>query len=201
MAARRVVIFDLGNVLIPWDPRFLYRKLLPDEPAVDAFLAKICTAEWNYELDRGRPWDEAVAELLGRFPAHAHLIRAYDTRWEEMLGDPIAGSVALLDELAGAGTPVYALTNWSAAKFTVARRRFPFLGRFRDVVVSGEVRLAKPDPAIYRLLLERNGLAAGECVFIDDSLTNIEAAAGLGIHPIHFQSPDQTREALRRVLG
>src|SRR2546423_1136336 len=108
----RAVVFDLGNVLIPWDPRFLYRKLLPDEAAVETFLGEVCTAEWNLGLDEGRPWDEAVADLVARHPAQAGLIRAYDERWGEMIGPAIQETVAILEELAAAGTPLYALTNW-----------------------------------------------------------------------------------------
>ena len=194
------VVFDLGNVLIPWDPRFLYRKLLPDEAAVERFLGEVCTAEWNLGLDAGRPWDEAVADLIGRYPPHAPLIRAYDERWGEMIQPAIAESVAILESLAAAGTPLYALTNWSTAKFNFARPQYPFLERFRDIVVSGEVQLIKPDPRIYRLLLERNGLNAADCVFIDDSRKNVDAAAALGLSPIHFRSPAQLRDVLA-VLG
>lgn len=158
------VVFDLGNVLIPWDPRFLYRKMLPDEAAVERFLGEVCTAEWNLGLDAGRPWDEAIGELLARHPSHAPLIRAYDERWGEMIAPAIAESVTILEELAAAGTPLYALTNWSESKFNYARPRYPFLDRFRDIVVSGTVKLVKPDPAIYRLLLDRNGLSARECI-------------------------------------
>ena len=190
------VVFDLGNVLIPWDPRFLYRKLLPDEAAVERFLGDVCTAEWNLGLDAGRPWDEAIGELLERHPAHAPLIRAYDERWGEMIAPAIAESVMILEELAAAGTPLYALTNWSEAKFNYARPRYPFLDRFRDIVVSGTVKLVKPDPAIYRLLLDRNGLSARECIFIDDSLKNVEAAAALGMNAIHFRSPAELRSLL-----
>ncbi len=194
---QRAVVFDLGNVLIPWDPRFLYRKLLPDEAAVEAFLRDVCTAEWNLSLDAGRDWGEAVAERIAAHPAHAPLIEAYDRRWEEMLGEPIAGSVALLEELAAAGAPLYALTNWSAVKFAIARERFPFLGRFRDIVVSGEERLVKPDPRLFRVLLDRNRLQPEACVFIDDSLPNVAAAAALGFTAVHFRSPEGLRAALR----
>ena len=190
-----MVVFDLGNVLIPWDPRNLYARLL-DRPAMERFLAEVCTPAWNLELDRGRPWTVAVAELVARHPGHAALIRAYDERWEEMLGEPVAGSVALLEELHAAGTPLYALTNWSAEKFRVARARFGFLGRFRDIVVSGEVGLVKPDPAIFRLLLDRHRIAAGDCVFIDDSADNVAAAAALGFHAIRFTDPASLRADL-----
>ncbi len=193
------VVFDLGNVLIPWDSRTLYRKLLPDEAAVDHFLSVVCPPDWNVSLDAGRSWDEAVAERVALFPQHTDLIRAYDLRWEEMLGPAIAGTVVILEELAAAGVPVYALTNWSAVKFTIARSRFPFLGRFRDIVVSGEVRLVKPDPAIYRLLLSRNRLEAGDCVFIDDVAANVAGAVAVGMRGIRFTSASTLRSELRAL--
>jgi 2-haloacid dehalogenase len=191
------VVFDLGNVLIPWDPRPVYRRIdAGDEAKVDRFLSEVCPTEWNLSLDRGRDWGEAVAERVALFPDEAEAIRAYDLRWEEMLGPPIAGSVAILEELAGRGVPLYALTNWSAVKFGIARARFPFLSLFRDIVVSGEVGLVKPDPAIYRLLLARNALEAASCVFIDDSAANVAAAASLGMRGIRFTDPGNLRRDL-----
>ncbi len=192
----QAVIFDLGNVLIPWDPRFLFRKLLPDEAAVERFLAEVCTAPWNYAQDLGREWEEAIAERVARFPGEEALIRAYHDRWGEMLGPAIAENVAVLEVLHADGTPLYALTNWPTDKFGVARARFPFLARFRDIVVSSEVKLAKPDPRIYRLLLERHGLAAADCTFIDDSRANVEAAGALGMRGLHYQPPASLSAAL-----
>jgi 2-haloacid dehalogenase len=192
----RPVVFDLGGVLIEWDPRRLYRKLLPDEAEVEAFLAEVCTAEWNYQQDAGRTWAEAVAELSGRHPELAGLIAAYYQRWEEMLGGAIADSVTLLEELDAAGVPLYALTNWSRETFPIARRRFEFLGRFRGIVVSGEERAAKPDPRIYRTLLERYRLDAGACLFVDDVAKNVEGARAAGMEGVLFTSA----AALRREL-
>jgi len=190
------VIFDLGNVLIPWDSRVLYRKLLPSEAAVDHFLSVVCPPDWNVSLDRGRDWSEAVAERVAMFPEHADLIRAYDHRWEEMLGPAIAGSVGILEELVASGVPVFALTNWSAVKFGIARARFPFLAHFLDIVVSGEVRLVKPDPAIYRLLISRNRLDASSCVFIDDVAANVAGAQAVGMRGHRFTSADALRADL-----
>jgi 2-haloacid dehalogenase len=192
----RPVVFDLGGVLIDWDPRRLYRKLLPDEATVEAFLAEVCTAEWNHQQDAGRTCAEAVAELSGRHPERADLITAYYQRWEEMLGGEIADSVELLGELEAAGVPLYALTNWSRETFPIARRRFEFLGRFRGIVVSGEERAAKPDPRIYRTLLERYRLDAGACLFVDDVARNVESARAAGMDGILFTSA----AALRREL-
>lgn len=192
----KAVVFDLGGVLIDWDPRYLYRKLLADEAAVEEFLATVCTPEWNAEQDRGRPFAEGVAELVERFPVHAAAITAYHERWPEMLAGDIGGAVELLAELRAAGVPVYALTNWSAETFPVAQRRFPFLQWFEDIVVSGEVKLAKPDPRIYRLALERNRLRAQTTLFVDDALHNVQAARALGLPAIHFQSPHALRAEL-----
>jgi FMN phosphatase YigB (HAD superfamily) len=146
------VVFDVGNVLLDWNPRRLYRKIFGDADAMERFLAEVCTSEWNLELDRGLPFAEAVAERIARFPEHAAEIRAYDERWAEMSDGAIDGSVALLERLAERGAPLYALTNFSAEKFEEAYERFAFFERFEGIVVSGRVKLAKPDPEIYRLL-------------------------------------------------
>ena len=193
----RAVVFDLGGVLIDWNPRRLYRKLLPDAASVEGFLAEVCTAEWNYQQDAGRTCAEAVAELSARHPDRAELIAAYYGRWEEMLGGPLEGTVAILDELDAASVPLYALTNWSRETFPIARRRFPFLTRFRGIVVSGEERLAKPDPRIYRLLCDRYRLDPAGCIYIDDHPPNVEGAREAGMDGIDYTSP----EALRRQLA
>jgi 2-haloacid dehalogenase len=193
----RAVVFDLGGVLIDWDPRYLFRKLLADEAAVEEFLATVCTPEWNAEQDRGRPFAEAVAELVERHPAHAAAITAYHERWPEMLGGDVPGTVALLAELRAAGVPLYALTNWSAETFGFARERFEFLSWFDGVVVSGEERMAKPEPGIFQLLLDRFGLAPSATVFVDDAPGNVAAARRLGVDAVQFQGPDRLRQDLR----
>lgn len=190
-------VWDIGNVLIRWDPRNLYRRLIPDEAEMERFLAEVCTDAWNLEQDRGRTWAEAVAELTPRFPQHAALIRAYDERWEEMVPGEVPGTPEILEALRAAGVPLYAITNFSVEKLVLARARFPFLTRFRDVVVSGEERLVKPDPAIYRRLLDRNGLSAGQCVFIDDSEKNVRAAREVGMHAHHFRDAAALAAELR----
>jgi 2-haloacid dehalogenase len=199
----KAVVFDLGGVLIDWDPRYLYRKLLADEAAVEEFLATVCTPEWNAEQDRGRPFAEGVAELVERHPAHAAAIAAYAERWSEMLGGTIPGAVELLAELRAAGMPLYALTNWSAETFVIARERFELLSWFDGVLVSGEERMSKPDPAIFRLLLERFGLAPEATFYVDDSEPNVAAARDLGIDAVRFTGPEQLRRELaaRRALG
>ena len=192
----KAVVFDLGGVLIDWDPRYLYRKLLDDEAAVEEFLATVCTPEWNAEQDRGRPFAEGVAELVQRHPVHAAAITAFHERWPEMLGGAVGSSVEVLAELRAAGVPVYALTNWSAETFGIARERFEFLEWFDGVLVSGEERMIKPDPAIFRLLLDRFGLDPGATFYIDDSPANVAAADRLGFDALRFTSPAQLRRDL-----
>jgi 2-haloacid dehalogenase len=191
------VVFDIGNVLIAWDPRHLYRRLFAEESEMDRFLAEVCTAEWNLEQDRGRDWEEAIAERVALFPQHEALIRAYSDRWHEMVPGEVPGTVALLEALRARRVPLHAITNFSAAKFAEAQARFPFLRGFEDVVVSGTERLLKPDPAIYRLLLDRNGLRAGQCLFIDDSLKNAEGARAVGMRAHHFTGAEALEAELR----
>jgi 2-haloacid dehalogenase len=196
MSLVSTVVFDVGNVLLDWNPRHLYRALFDDADAMERFLAEVCTTQWNIELDRGRPFAEAVAERVALFPDCAELIRVYDSRWSEMIAGEIAGSVALLERLALRGVPLYALTNFSAEKYAQTCERYAFFRRFAGVVVSGEVRLLKPDPAIYRLLLETYDLDPARCLFIDDSLANVEAARGLGFAAVRFENPDQVERIL-----
>jgi len=203
LVSTKAAVFDLGGVLIDWDPRYLYRKLLADEAAVEEFLATVCTPGWNTEQDRGRPFAEGIAELTERHPAHAAAIAAYHQRWPEMLAGDIAGAVELLAELRTAGVPLYALTNWSAETFGTARERFEFLGWFDGVVVSGEERIVKPDPRIFRLLLDRFGLDPAATVYVDDSPANVAAALELGLDAVRFRDPDRLRRdlAARGLLG
>jgi 2-haloacid dehalogenase len=195
--AVEAVVFDLGGVLIDWNPRYLYRQLFDgDDAAMEAFLTEITTQEWNARQDGGRTWAEAVAELSERHPEQRDLIEAYRERWHEMLGGPIEGTVNVLRELRDADVPLYALTNWSAETYPIAREQFEFLGWFRGVVVSGEVRLVKPDAAIFYHLMERFGLEAPSTLFIDDHEPNIRAAQALGIQTIRFRDPAHLRSEL-----
>jgi len=194
---RRIVVFDFGGVLLDWNPRHLYRKLFAgDEAAMESFLANVCTPAWNERQDAGRSFADAVAELLPRHPDQAPLIAAFGQRFGEMIAGPIEGTVEILAELTRAGVPRYGLTNWSAETFHPQRQRFEFLSWFDGIVVSGEEGVIKPDPRIFRILLERYGIVPEEAVFIDDNPGNAAAAAALGIHGIHFRSP----EVLRREL-
>ena len=193
----KAVIFDLGGVLIDWNPRYLYGPLFgTDVGAMEDFLARVCPPEWNRQLDAGVPFAEAVAQRQREFPEHAELIALWKDGWAQMLRDAIPETVQILAGLRRRGHRLVALTNWSAETFPVARSRFAFLGWFEDIVVSGEERMVKPDPRIFRLALDRNRLEAGDTVFIDDLMPNVAAAAALGLDAVHFRGADALREAL-----
>jgi 2-haloacid dehalogenase len=199
----RAVVFDLGGVLIDWDPRHLYRRLFRgDEAAVERFLSEVCTPEWNEEQDGGRSFAEGIALLQARHPEHVELIAAYRDCWEEMIPGCLDGGPELLAEVKRAGFPVYALSNWSAETYPIAERRFEFLSRFDGVVISGRVGLRKPDPAIYRHLLDVHALEPTSTLFIDDSERNVRAARAVGLPALHFWGMAQLRSELRalRVL-
>lgn len=194
-SAVTTVVFDLGGVLIDWDPRYLYRRLMPEDE-VEAFLDEIGFADWNRDQDGGRGWSEAVAAHVAEHPHRRELIEAYPQRFGDTLGDAIAGTVTILEELHAAGVRLLALTNWSAETFPLARRTYPFLGLFDGIVVSGEERVAKPDPRIFTILLERFQLVAADTLFIDDSPANITAARSAGLVTIPYDSPARLREQL-----
>jgi 2-haloacid dehalogenase len=193
---RRVIVYDLGGVLIDWNPRHLYRKLIDDETIMEWFLAEVCHTAWNEEQDRGRSFAAAIEEAAARHPEHRPLIEAYFKRWAEMMAGEIEGAVAILEELRSAGYELHALTNWSAETFPHARGRFAFLEWFESILVSAEVGLIKPDPAIFRLLLERIGRTPAECIYIDDNPKNVASAAALGFDAIAFAGAAQLREEL-----
>jgi len=191
------VVFDLGMVLIEWDPRHLYRKVFADEAKMEWFLAEVCSPQWNLEQDKGRSWDEAIGEAIARHPTWEKEIRLYRSRWMEMVPGAIAGSVNILEELHGRGVPLYAITNWNDETFWETRERFPFLSLFKDIVVSGDEKLLKPEPAIFQLLARRNGIDLGHSIFIDDSLKNVKGAEAVGMKGHHFTSPEGLRSALQ----
>ncbi|MBP2311139.1 HAD family hydrolase [Azospirillum soli] len=200
MASPTTVVFDIGHVLIEWDPRNLYREIFEGyEDLMEHFLDNVCTPAWNLEQDRGRPWDEAVALLAAEHPDCAELIRAYHERWEEMVPGPVAGTPDILLELKERETPLYSITNFSADKLALTRKRFDFLNVFDGIVVSGEERLVKPDPAIFELLLERYGLTASDCFFIDDNAANVEAARDTGMVAHQFTGAERLRRELEGV--
>lgn len=193
------VIFDLGNVLIAWDPRRLYRQVIDDEAQMEWFLREVCNSAWNEQQDAGRPWAEATALLRAKFPQHAEWIDAYHRRWEETLVGPIEESIALLAALKARGVRLLALTNWSQETFPVARERYPFLQWFEGIVVSGEERLIKPDPRIYQRLLDRYAVDPARALYIDDSARNVAAAEALGMRGWWFRDAAGLRDGLIKL--
>lgn len=188
----RAIIFDFGGVLIEWDPRRLYSKFFDGNVfAAEHFLSEIGFTEWNLKQDQGRPFAVAVAELCKRFPQYTSLIQAYDERWEETIGGPIQLTVDILRLLKQAGHPLYGLSNWSEEKFQIVRPKYAFFNWFEMIMVSGEVKLAKPDPRIYTIFLNRIDRKAGECLYIDDFDVNISIANQLGFNTIQYSSAEQ----------
>ncbi|MCB9081547.1 MAG: HAD family phosphatase [Lewinellaceae bacterium] len=193
------IVFDLGGVLIDWNPRYLYRKIFATEAEVDYFLQHVCTSEWNEQQDGGRPLAHATDLLLQEFPDFEVPIRAFYGRWEEMLGGPIHETVAILETLHDRQQMrLLALTNWSAETFPIAWERYAFLQLFSDILVSGRENLKKPDPRIFHLLFNRFGIDPDKAIFIDDNKYNIRAAEELGMTVVHYQSPTQLHGWLQR---
>lgn len=197
------VVFDVGNVLIEWDPRHLYRRVFthddgtPDEARVTWFLTEVCHPDWNLQQDLGRPVAEAEAEALARHPDMGPAIRSFYGRFQTMIPGAIEGTVAVLETLKAAGVPVHGLTNFSAETFAPTRRRFAFLNAFDTVVVSGAERVVKPDPRLFEILVERAALTPSRTAFVDDSARNVEAARGLGFHAHRFEGADGFRAWLK----
>jgi 2-haloacid dehalogenase len=193
----RAVVFDLGGVLLDWNPRYLYRKLFEDEAAMDRFLSEVCTLEWHKAHDLGVPPERTCPPLAAAHPEHAELIWAWIERSEEMVAGPIEGTVDVLRSLKSAGVPCYALTNMESWTYPVRRDRYPFLRWFDGTVVSGFEGLAKPDVRVFELLLDRFGLSASSTVMIDDSPANVDAARRAGMQAIEFESPERLGRWLR----
>jgi len=192
------VVFDLGGVLIRWDPRHLYRQLMPEDE-VDAFLDEVGFGAWNHEQDSGGLWGRAVEEHAALFPHRRALLAAYPARFPDSLDGPVEGTVAILEQLHAAGTRLVALTNWSAELFPHAEATFDFLALFEGIVVSGREGVAKPDPAVFDLLLSRYDLDPAGTVFVDDSPANVAAAAAAGLTALVFTGPDGLRADLSRL--
>jgi 2-haloacid dehalogenase len=193
------VVFDLGGVLLDWNPRYLYRRLIDDEAEMERFLGEVCTMEWHAAHDRGVPVAESCAALAAAHPEYADLINAWGERSEEMIAGPIGGTVEILEELLQQGVRCYALTNMERETYPLRRQRFPFMGRFAGTVVSSYEGVAKPDPEIFHRLLDRFGLEPGRTIMIDDSPPNIQTAASLGMVAVRFTSPTALRAALNRL--
>jgi len=192
------IIFDLGGVLIDWNPDYVYRTIFPNEDDMRRFYQEICTPDWNEEQDAGRSIHEATEELVKKFPAHEENIRAYYGRWKEMLGGPIEGTVDILRQLKKhKELKLYALTNWSAETFPVALELYDFLHLFDGRIVSGEEKIRKPFREIYERLINKFGIDPSKTIYIDDNARNLSSPEELGIHPIHFQSPEQLLKELK----
>jgi 2-haloacid dehalogenase len=196
----KAIIFDLGNVLIDWNPSYVFDPMFDDSEKKAHFFKHICTPDWNEEQDAGRPIQQATEELVAKHPEWKEYIEAFYEKWTDMLGGPIHQTVDIFRELKDRGRyKLYALTNWSAELFPIALERYEFLHWFDGRVVSGEEKMRKPFPKFYQVLLDRYGLQPEETLFIDDSLRNVKAAEELGIPSIHFQSPEQLRTELVKL--
>jgi 2-haloacid dehalogenase len=189
------VVYDIGGVLLDWDPRHLYRKLFGgDEAAMERFLAEVCSPEWHRAHDLGRDTAQSCAELSARYPDQADLILAWARRGEEMIPGPVPGSAELLAELKQTGMPCYGLSNMEAETFPVRLSRFGFLRLLDGFVISGIEGVAKPDPRIFRMLLRRFRLRPGRTLFVDDNAANVAAAQALGMNAVRFESTPQLRQ-------
>ena len=182
---------------VEWNPRHLYRKIFADPARMEWFLADVCSPDWNLAQDAGRPWHAAEAEAIARHPAEAEAIRAFRARWHEMIPHAIPESVRLLEDLAGAGVPLYAITNFAADTFAETRARFGFFAHFQGIVVSGELGIVKPDGRIFEHLANRHGVDLAASVFIDDNTGNCAGARAAGMQAIHFTAPGEARATLR----
>ncbi len=191
-----IVVFDVGNVLVDWDPRHLYRKVFARPEEMEWFLTEVCHPEWNLAQDAGRSWREAEAEAMARHPDRTEHIRLFRGRWPEMISGPILDSVTMLEDLARAEVPLYAITNFAADTFAETRAKYAFFNHFRGIVISGEVGIIKPDRRIYERLTDDHGVDLSRSVFIDDSAKNCEGARACGMRAVHFKSPAQARAEL-----
>lgn len=195
--AIEAVVFDVGNVLYGWDIRALYAPLIADPGRLDWFCSHVVTPEWHFQHDLGRPFAETSAELIARFPAEAELIRLFGPRFNETVTGPVSGMAALVDRLSARGVPIFGITNFSGEFWPAFRATAPEFDHFRDIIVSGDERLAKPDPAIYRLALARFGLAPDTAIFVDDRADNVAAAQASGFVAHQFQDA----QTLARLLA
>lgn len=194
------IIFDFGNVLIEWNPRYVYNRYFPDNPeGMERFFKEVDFMGWNAKQDKGRSFKEGVADISARFPQYAHLFQAYHDHWQDSIGAAQWGTVEIMKRLKQEGYPLYGLSNWSNETFPYARAKFDFLDLLDDMVISGYVGHVKPEPEIYHILLEKIGRPAEECLFIDDSLPNIQQANTIGFAVLHFRSSEQLKTDLERM--
>jgi len=196
----KAIIFDFGNVLLEWNPRYVYQRYFPNDPeGMEHFLEEVDFMNWNAQQDKGRTFAEGVALLSEQFPHYSGLIQAYHDNWRDSIGTSYTGTVKLLKKLKQTGYRVYGLSNWSAETFPYARQKYDFFELLDDMVISGQVGHIKPDPEIFHILLGKIGRPAQECLFIDDALTNIHQAQKMGFQTIHFQSSGQLEVELRKL--
>jgi len=193
----KAIIFDYGNVLIEWNPRYVYNRYFPDDPeAMEHFLNEVDFMGWNAHQDKGRSFKDGVADLSTKFPHYAHLIQAYHDHWQDSIGITNNDTVEIMKQLKGKGYPLYGLSNWSAETFPYAHGKFDFFDMLDDMVISGLVGHIKPEPEIFEIMLEKIGKPAQECLFIDDSLANIQQAQRMGFATVHFESAEQLAKEL-----
>jgi len=195
----KAIVFDFGGVLLNWDPRNLYRRHFSNSQEMENFLYEIDFYSWNAEQDKGRSFEEGVAQLSAQFPHYAKLISSYYEHWEESLDGPITDTIELLHLLKKNNYALYGLSNWSAETYPIVRKKFSFFDFFDDIIISGDVKMNKPDPSIFNLFLYRTGYNASECIFIDDSPPNIDTARDLGFTAIHFTTPQKLRDILEQI--
>ena len=193
-----IVVFDVGNVLIRWDMHYLYESFFASKEEIDAFTAETGLHDWNLQQDLGRDWAEGIEMLTKAHPGYEKEIRAFRERWHDMVPGVIAGTVLIKERLQEMNVPLYAITNFASDTFRECQERFPTLKQFRDIVISGDEKTVKPGTDIFHILLERNNLDAADCLFVDDTMPNIEAARSIGMHAHHFISPFGLAEDLRK---
>ena len=184
------IVFDLGNVVVGWNPRALYAQAFPDAKKLDWFFENVCTDEWNVKMDGGKSFNVSIAEKQAEFPGYAEQIAWWKTRWHEMITGEIAGTVAIIDQLHANGASLYALSNWSAETFPYARKHFPSLAKFKDIVLSGDVKATKPQREIYDIAVAKWNVDPATLLFIDDSPKNVAGAIAAGWNAMHFTSPN-----------
>ena len=190
------VVFDVGRVLVQWDMRLLFAKMISDPAELDWFLAHVVTPEWHFQHDAGRAVEDMVEERKAQFPAYAEHLDAYATRFNETIPGPVDGAFEIVEELVARGVPLFAITNFGAEFWDGFRPTQPIFDHFRDIIVSGVEKIVKPDPAIYQLALTRFGLSPGEAIFIDDNLPNVIAAQENGFVGHHFTDAPKLRAEL-----
>jgi len=196
----KTIIFDYGNVLIEWEPRYVYDRYFPDDPeGMERFFKEVDFMGWNAHQDKGRSFKDGVADLSAQFPHHSHLIQAYHDHWKDSIGVAYTDTVEIMKQLKAKGYPLYGLSNWSAETFPYAQEKFDFFHLLDDMVISGAVGHVKPEPEIFQIMLDKIGRPAQECLFIDDSLANIHQAQKMGFQTIRFESPEQLKATLHEL--